>query len=56
LRERLKKIHTKFYEKNPFKPGILLPLQQSSCMAVNVSYSHCLTFSTKERVPFKIVF
>ena len=46
LRERLKKIHTKFYEQNPLKPAILLPLQHNSCMAVNVSYNHCLTFST----------
>jgi hypothetical protein len=56
LRERLKKLHTKFYQNNASKAAILLPLQQSSCMAVNVSYPHCLTFSTKERVPFKIVY
>jgi hypothetical protein len=56
LRERLKKIHTKLYQQNPDKPAILLPLQQSSSMAVSVSYPHCITFSTKERVPFKIVF
>lgn len=24
--------------------------------AVRVSYPHCVTFSTKERVPFKIVY
>lgn len=56
LWERLAKLHNKFYKNNPNRPAVLLPLQQSSCMAVNVAYHHCLTFSTKERVPFKIVF
>ena len=56
LWERLAKLHNKFYQQNPSKPAVLLPLQQNSCMAVSVAYHHCLTFSTKERVPFKIVF
>lgn len=56
LWERLAKLHNRFYKQNPDKPAVLLPLQQSSCMAVGVAYHHCFTFSTKDRVPFKIVF
>ena len=56
LRQRLEKLHNKFYGKNPELKGVLLPIQHSSDMAVEVACSHCFTFSTKERVPFKIVY
>ena len=56
LRTRLGKLHSKFYHKNPQQKGVLLPIQHNSDMAVGVALEHCFTFSTKERVPFKIVY
>jgi hypothetical protein len=56
IRERLQKLHHKFYHRNPELPAVMLPVQHNSAWAINVSYPHCFTFSTKERVPFKIVY
>ena len=56
LRARLVKLHDKFYSRNQGQRGVLLPIQQTSDMAVGVASELCFTFSTKERVPFKIVY
>ena len=47
LRQRLAKLHNKFYNKNPQQRGVLLPIQHTSMMAVGVAYNNCFTFSTK---------
>lgn len=35
--------------------GITFPIDLSSSLVVNILSDHCFTFSTKERVPFKLV-
>lgn len=35
--------------------GIVFPIDLSSSLVVNILSEHSFTFSTKERVPFKLV-
>ena len=35
--------------------GIAFPIKLDSNIVVNILNDHCFTFSTKERVPFKLV-
>jgi hypothetical protein len=35
--------------------GVTFPIDLTSSVVVNILTEHCFTFSTKERVPFKLV-
>lgn len=56
LREYLNKITKKFLShKADYLDGISFPISLDSSVAVNILVDQCFTFSTKERVPFKLV-
>ena len=56
LREYLTKISTKYLNhKCEYLDGIAFPISLDSSIAVNILNDQCFTFSTKERVPFKLV-
>ena len=38
-----------------YTDGIAFPIDLSSNVVVNILTDYCFTFSTKERVPFKLV-
>jgi hypothetical protein len=56
LREYLNKISLKFINhKTDYLDGIAFPISLNSSIAVSILTDLCFTFSTKERVPFKLV-
>jgi hypothetical protein len=56
LREYLNKLSGKFLShKCEYLDGIAFPISLDSSIAVNILIEQCFTFSTKERVPFKLV-
>lgn len=56
MREYLNKITKKFLShKADYLDGISFPISLDSSVAVNILVDQCFTFSTKERVPFKLV-
>lgn len=56
LREYLTKISSKFLgHKGEYLDGIAFPINLNSNIVVAILNDYCFTFSTKERVPFKLV-
>lgn len=56
LREYIARLVSKFMEHNcAYLDGIAFPISLESNVVVNILSEHCFTFSTKERVPFKLV-
>lgn len=56
LREYLGKLSKKFLNKKcEYLDGLAFPISLDSSIAVNIQLEQCFTFSTKERVPFKLV-
>ena len=56
LREYLTKLTGKYLNhKCEYLDGIAFPITLDSSIAVNILIDQCFTFSTKERVPFKLV-
>lgn len=56
LREYLSKVSSKFLgHKCEYLDGIAFPIGLESNIVVSILNDYCFTFSTKERVPFKLV-
>lgn len=56
LREYLTRLSQKMMgNKCEYLDGIAFPIKLDSNIVVNILNDHCFTFSTKERVPFKLV-
>lgn len=56
LREYMRRVSDKFFkQKGEYLDGIVFPIGTESSVVTSIATDHCFTFSTKERVPFKLV-